>query len=307
MRSPLILATRASALALVQANLVKSQLESRWPGLDVRLQKITTSGDAILDRPLRSVGGKGLFVKEIEEALLQKRADFAVHSMKDVPADLPEGLKIGVLLKREDSADVLLSRKYASLKTLPAGAVVGTTSLRRKIQLLKLRPDLKVQDLRGNVDTRIRKMEEGAYDAIILAWAGLKRLGRDCEVTEVLPFIGAPGQGAIGIEYRAEDAELENFLKVLHDEETARRVLAERIILKNLEGGCELPLGAQAFYEEGKLHLKAFLANPSGTVFLEDEVSGDPALAEELGEKLTQLLMAGGAEKVLEEIRKIKK
>jgi len=303
MRSKLILATRGSPLALAQAELVKNEMERQWSGLGVELLKIKTSGDLILDRPLRTVGGKGLFVKEIEEALLQGMADFAVHSMKDIPSELPEGLKIGVILKREDPADVLLSQKHASLSQLPRGAIVGTSSLRRKIQLQLLRPDLKVKDLRGNVDTRIRKMREGQFDAVILALAGLRRLGKGSEAGERLPFICAPGQGAIGIEFKKDDVELEKLLSVLHDELTAQCVKAERIILRNLEGGCELPVGAQAGLADEKLHLKAFIANPDGTKFIEDEVAGDLELAEDLGEKLTEILMKKGAGEILEEIR----
>jgi len=307
MRSKFILATRGSPLALAQANLVKGEIERRSPGVVIEILKIKTSGDLILDRPLRTVGGKGLFVKEIEEALLAKKADFAVHSMKDVPSEIPKGLKIGVILKREDPADVLLSKKHSSLCQLPQGAIVGTSSLRRKLQLERLRPDLKVQDLRGNVDTRIKKMNEGLYDAVILAFAGLKRLGRELEAKEKLPFIGAPGQGAIGIEYREEDVELIRILQPLNDDLTARCVQAERVILKNLEGGCELPLGAEASLVKGRLCLKAFLSDPEGTQFLEDEVEGDPGEACALGESLTEKLMRRGANKILEEIRKIKK
>jgi hydroxymethylbilane synthase len=303
----LVLATRGSQLALTQAHLVANELKRHAPGIIVELLTIKTSGDQILDRPLRTVGGKGLFVKEIEEALLAGSADFAVHSMKDVPSEIPRGLKIGVILKREDPADVFLSKKYSTLAELPSGAVIGTSSLRRKLQLERLRSDLKVEDLRGNVDTRIKKMNEGRYDAIILALAGLKRLGREAEAKEKLPFISAPGQGAIGIEYRESDAELEKILQTLHDDLTARCVRAERVILKNLEGGCELPVGAEARVVEGQVQLKAFIADPEGKTFIEDEVFGDSRSPEDLGERLTELLMKKGAERILSEIRKIKK
>jgi hydroxymethylbilane synthase len=306
-RSKLTLATRGSPLALAQANLVKEGLEAHWSALTVEIRTIKTSGDAILDRPLRTVGGKGLFVKEIEEALIQGKADFAVHSMKDVPSILPEGLKIGVLLEREDPSDVLISEKWNSLSELPPAATVGTGSLRRKVQLQRIRPDLQVRDLRGNVETRIRKMKEGAYDAVILALAGLKRLGRASEVTERLAFICAPGQGAIGLEYREADPDIEKLLKVLHDPLTDSCVQAERVILRNLEGGCELPLGAYAWLKEGKLHLKAFISSPGGEKYLEDEVAGDPALAVDLGEKLSEFLFQRGAREILEEIRRIKR
>jgi hydroxymethylbilane synthase len=307
MRSKLILATRGSPLALAQANLVKGEIGRHHPGVTVEIMKIKTSGDQILDRPLRTVGGKGLFVKEIEEALLAGAADFAVHSMKDVPSEIPQGLKIGVILKREDPADVLLSKKYKTLDELPSGAIIGTSSLRRKLQLERLRPDLKIHDLRGNVDTRIKKMNEGFYDAIILALAGLMRLGRGSEANGKLPFIAAPGQGAIGLEYRDDDTDLERLLKILHDDGTALAVNAERVILKHLEGGCELPVGAEANIEGGKMRLRAFLANPTGTPFLEGEVEGIPEEATALGERLTENLMKRGASRILEEIRKIKK
>jgi hydroxymethylbilane synthase len=302
-RSKLILATRGSPLALAQANLVKGELEKHWSGLVVELLKIKTSGDLILDRPLRTVGGKGLFVKEIEEALQKKKADIAVHSMKDVPALLPEGLKVGVILKREDPSDVLISRDSKKMSELKAKSVIGTSSLRRKIQLERMRSDLVVKDLRGNVETRLRKLKNKEYDAIILALAGLKRLGLESEVSEVLPFICAPGQGAIGIEYPEGDLELEKLLKVLHDDLTEACVKAERVVLKRLEGGCELPLGAQATLISDKLHLKAFIATPDGKKFIQDEVAGDLALAEDLGEKLCEILMSRGAGEIVEEIK----
>ena len=304
MRSKLILATRGSPLALVQANFVKSEVMARWPGLEVTLLPIKTTGDRILDKPLRSEGGKGLFVKEIEEALKKGEADFAVHSVKDMPSILPEGLKLGVVLKREDPADVLVSEKFLSLAALPKGARVGTASLRRKIQLLKLRPDLSVLDLRGNVETRIKRMREGRFEAVVLALAGLKRLGRERDAREVLPFVAAPGQGALGLEYSASDVELEKLLAVLNDPETETCIKAERIIQKNLEGSCELPLGAHGVLEEGKLRLKAFLSDAEGQLYLEDEVVGDPTLSQDLGEKLSEILLARGGRTILEDVRK---
>jgi len=301
-QSKITIATRTSLLALAQAELVKSLLQAQWPGLVIELLKIKTSGDQILDKPLREVGGKGLFVKEIEEALLAKKADFAVHSMKDVPAHLPEELEIPVLLKRENPCDVLVSEKYDSLEALPSKAKVGTASLRRKIQLLKKRPDLEVLDLRGNVDTRLQKLQKGAYDAIILARAGLKRLKLLHFVKQNLPFICAPGQGAIGIECRKEDEENKKLIFPFQDKITFACVLAERIILKRLEGACELPLGAEARFENDKLHLRAFVANLSGAAYLEEEVAGDIILASDLGEKLSDLLLAQGAAEILRSI-----
>lgn len=304
MKNKVTIATRASQLALVQAELVKSLLVTRWPGLEVELLKLSTAGDRILDRPLRNEGGKGLFVKEIEEALLDGRADFAVHSMKDVPSELPEGLSIPVILKREDARDAYVSESFPSLQDLPAKAKVGTTSLRRKLQILKLRPDLEVLDLRGNVDTRLKKLHAGEYDAILLACAGLHRLGLSSQIKEKLAFIGAPGQGAIGIECRQNDAEALQLILDFNDPDTYACVQAERVVLKRLEGGCELPLGAYAQLESGKLRLKAFVAEPNGNKYLEDEVVGDPILALDLGEKLSQILLDQGALDILKSLRK---
>ncbi len=304
MKNKVTIATRASSLALVQAEIVKDLLVTRWPGLQVELLKLTTEGDRILDRPLRNEGGKGLFVKEIEEALLDGRADLAVHSMKDVPGELPEGLCIPVILKREEARDAFVSEKYENLAQLPPQAKVGTTSLRRKLQVLKLRPDLQILDLRGNVDTRLKKLQAGDYDAILLACAGLNRLGLASHIKEKLPFIPAPGQGAIGIECRLKDEEVLQLIQDFNDEESYACVQAERVVLKRLEGGCELPLGAHAQFESGKLRLKAFVAEPNGNKYLEDEVVGDPILALDLGEKLSQILLDQGALDILKSVRK---
>ncbi len=300
MKTKLILTTRGSALALVQANLVKNRLEAHWPELSVTLLIKKTSGDLIQDRPLREVGGKGLFVKEIEEALLKGEADFAVHSMKDVPSVLPEGLKIGVMLSREDPSDALISKNGSLLHNLSHGAVVGTGSLRRKLQLTRIRPDLVIQELRGNVDTRLRKLREQKMDAIVLAFAGLKRLGLEKEVTEKLSLICAPGQGAIGLEYREGDARIEKYLSVLQDDRTFHSVSAERVILKVLEGDCNLPFGAQAFFKgNDEILLKAFVTNSLGSLWIEHEVQGSLKDAEKLGEKLAALLLKDGAREIL--------
>ncbi len=315
MRSKIVLATRSSKLAMVQANLVKSALEKYWQGLQVEILSMKTSGDLTLDRPLREVGGKSLFVKEIEEALLQKRADIAVHSMKDVPSILPEGLEMGAILKREDSRDILISSVEtdsvggdgrAPLHSLKSGARVGTSSLRRKIQLLQMRPDLEIKDLRGNIDTRLRKLEEKEFDGIVLAYAGVKRLGLSLKHFEFLPLISAAGQGAIGIEIRTEDHDLKDLLKPLNDSETALCVNTERAVSRKLEGECELPVGAHAEIVDNKLKLRGFLANPNGTKFIQDEVSGDLVLAESLAESLSAILFSKGAGEILEEIKRQK-
>ncbi len=304
MRTKIIIATRSSALALVQAETVRSLLESRWPGLDVELLKLKTQGDILLDKPLRDVGGKALFVKEIEEALLDKRADIAVHSMKDVPGQIPAGLEIPVILKRENPQDAWVSEKFPSLKNIPQKSKIGTTSLRRKVQLLKQRPDLEVLELRGNVDTRLKKLHEGNFDAIILAAAGLNRLGKSDVIRELLPFIWAPGQGAVGIESREEDTDLKKLIQPFADPDTEVCVKAERVVLKRLEGGCQLPVGAQAELENNKIHLKAFVSTPDGQKYLEDHVVGDSVLAEDLGEKLSEILLKQGAAEILDKIRK---
>jgi hydroxymethylbilane synthase len=257
----IVIATRGSKLALWQAEWIKAELEKINPGIGIDLNKIKTTGDKILDVPLAQVGGKGLFVKEIEEAILRGEADLAVHSMKDVPTELPEGLHLSAICKREDPRDAFITavssqqsavsrqKKIKYFKELPQGANVGTSSLRRICQLLNKRPDLKISQLRGNVDTRIRKLDEGQFDAIILAAAGVKRLGRAEKITEILPpeiSLPAVGQGAIGIECRVDDEFINNLLKNLNHKETSVCVRAERAFLKKLEGGCQVPIAAYA-------------------------------------------------------------
>ncbi len=300
---PLILATRASSLALTQSQFVKKLLEQTHAGLKVELLPLTTSGDQIQDKALRTVGGKGLFVKEIEEALLSHKAHFAVHSLKDVPAELPSGLKLGVFLRREDPSDVLISSEF-SLNTLPQGARLGTSSLRRKIQVLQQRPDLQILELRGNVDTRLRKLKEGQFDAIVLAFAGLKRLGLEKNVSEMLSFIPSPGQGALALEYREDDPQTASLLKSLHHSDTALCVEAEREILKEFEGGCEIPLGALAYLEKEKFHLKVFLALPDGSQIIQEEVEGDFTQSQKLTLEMIQILKKRGADQIARRYRK---
>jgi len=251
----IIIATRGSKLALWQAEWVKTQLKEIDPGIDIELKKIKTTGDKILDVPLAKVGGKGLFVKEIEDAILRKDADLAVHSMKDVPTDLPKGLHLSAICKREDPRDALITQisnlksQISNFNDLPEGARIGTSSLRRMCQLMNIRPNLKIVQLRGNLDTRIRKLDEGQFDAIIVAAAGVKRLGMARRITEILsPDISLPaiGQGAIGIECRVDDDYINNLLKHLNHAETAVCVRAERAFLKRLEGGCQVPIAAYA-------------------------------------------------------------
>jgi len=301
---PLILATRASTLALTQANLVKVLLEDFHPGLKIQVLPLTTTGDRIQDRTLRAVGGKGLFVKEIEEALLSKKADFAVHSLKDVPAKIPDGLKVGVILERENPSDALISLGGLSLEKLPSNAKLGTSSLRRKIQILQKRPDLQILELRGNIDTRLKKLKEGQFDAIVLAYAGLRRLSLESQISETLTFIAAPGQGALGLEYRAEDSRAENLLKTLHHAETALCVKAERLILEEFEGNCELPLGAQAFIKDEQFYLRAFLALPDGSLVLEEEIAGPVLEHQVLTLQLIEKMNRRGAEKIVSQYQK---
>jgi hydroxymethylbilane synthase len=281
-------------LALWQAEHVRDLLAAR--GHQVELHKITTTGDQVLDRRLESVGGKGAFLKEIEEALLAGQVDLAVHSLKDVPTALPAGLTLCAFLERADPRDALLSNSGKRLESLPAGARVGTSSLRRSSQVKAMRPDLHVDDLRGNVDTRIRRLRERHYDAILLALAGLVRLGRMGEVTQVLDpdaFVPAPGQGAIALECREEDADVRAAAGVLHHEATGRAVGAERTFLAALEGGCNVPLGAHASPAGAGLRLRAIVARPDGSSVLRAEDSGnDP---EALGRRVAADLLARGA------------
>ena len=249
MKAILKIGTRKSLLALWQSNYIADSLRREYPECEVVLEKIVTKGDKILDAPLAQIGGKGLFTKEIEEALLTGKIDFAVHSLKDMPTVLPDGLCLTAITERATAGDAFVSNKYASLKDLPAGAVVGTSSLRRKAQLLALRPDLVCQDLRGNVDTRLRKLDEGMYDAVILAAAGLERLGHGDRITELLPVsavMPAVGQGALAIECRADDQETRAMLDFLNHLPTVQATNAERALLGLVEGGCQVPLGVHA-------------------------------------------------------------
>jgi hydroxymethylbilane synthase len=295
------LGTRKSKLALWQANFVKEKLEAL--GCKVELVPITTTGDKILDAPLAKIGGKGLFVKEIENALLAGEIDLAVHSLKDVPITIPEGLTLSAITKREEPYDVLISRDGKKLEELPSGAVVGTSSLRRQVQIKKRRRDLKVEILRGNVDTRLRKLEEGLYDAIVLAYAGVKRMGLSGEISQVLKdFIPAVGQGSLAIETRAEDERVINFVKVLNHEESWLRAVCERAFLGELQGGCQVPIGAYAWIEGDRIKIKGFISDLEGERFLEGYEEGSPQKAEEVGKRLAQRLLREGGEEILKEI-----
>ncbi len=298
----IVIATRESRLALWQAEHVKARLEALYPGCKVELLGMTTRGDQILDRPLAKVGGKGLFVKELETALLDGRADIAVHSMKDVPMQMGEEFALACISEREVPLDAFVSNRYDSLADMPPGAVVGTSSLRRESQLHAQYPHLGVTSLRGNLDTRLRKLDEGQYDAIILAAAGLTRLGLKERIRSVLPAeisLPAAGQGALGIECLAGRAELLRWLQPLNDADTAACVLAERAVARALAGSCEVPLGAYAEVRGGKLWLRGFVARPDGSLIVRSEREGAAGDAEPLGRALAEDLRAQGAEAIL--------
>ncbi len=298
------LGSRGSRLALWQAEHVKGLVEERT-GRRVEITRIRTTGDVILDVPLAKVGGKGLFVKEIEEALLEDRIDLAVHSMKDVPTDLPGSLTIAAITRREDPRDAFLSAKYPSLRGLPPGARVGTSSLRRQTQLLGIRPDLAIETLRGNLDTRIRKMEEGRYDAVVLAAAGLRRMGWDGKITEYLSeedSLPAIGQGALGIEIRSDDRETRDAVSFLDHPETSRAVRAERAFLKRLEGGCQVPIACFGRTGGGRIRLRGMVGRPDGSEILRGERSGPASDPEGLGLALAEELLGRGGKEILEEV-----
>ena len=296
------IATRSSPLALWQAEEVSRQLKALYPDLDVQLVTMTTKGDKILDAPLAKVGGKGLFVKELEAGMLAGKADIAVHSMKDVPVEFPQGLELALIMKREDPRDAFVSNRFASLAELPQGAVVGTSSLRRQTQIGEKYPHLTINWLRGNVNTRLKKLDDGEYDAIILAAAGLKRLGfesriRDClEPEESLPAIG---QGAIGIEARSDDAAVKQLISPLADTPTTQRVTAERAMNETLNGGCQVPLAGYAVLEGDQLYLRGLVGEPDGSRVLRAEIRGPAEEAQSLGVRLARDLLNQGAGDIL--------
>ncbi|WOX52975.1 hydroxymethylbilane synthase [Aeromonas sp. CD] len=299
------IATRKSPLALWQANFVKDRLEALYPELQVELVPMSTQGDKILDTPLAKVGGKGLFVKELETAMLEGRADIAVHSMKDVPVEFPEGLGLHTICEREDPRDAFVSNRFGQIDELPQGAVVGTSSLRRQCQLRAARPDLVIRDLRGNVNTRLAKLDAGEYDAIILAAAGLKRLEMAHRITAFIEpeqSLPANGQGAVGIECRLDDHELHVLLAPLEHPETRIRVLTERAMNRALQGGCQVPIGAYALVQGEEVWLRGLVGSPDGSRVIRDEIRGPLADGEALGHTLAQRLLADGADVILAEV-----
>jgi len=305
MKDKIIIGTRGSRLALWQAEFVRAQLKEKHPQISVELEIIKTFGDRQQNVSLTQIGGQGVFVKELETALLGKRIDLAVHSLKDLPTVLPENLHISAVLKREDVRDALVVGKESnasSISDLPANAVIGTSSLRRASQIKNLRPDLQIKDLRGNVDTRIAKLDAGEYDAIILAAAGLKRLGCEHRITAFLSFdemLPQVGQGALAIETRKDDLATNNLVSILNDAETRACVEAERAFLRGLGGGCQFPIAAHARIEENEMRLEGLVAKPDGSEILRDERTGDSAKARENGELLALRLLAKGAQNLI--------
>lgn len=297
--------TRGSPLALFQAHWVRNQLLKAYPNLRVRLIKIKTTGDKIRNAPLAKIGGKGLFVKEIEEALLRKEIDLTVHSIKDVPTDLPEGLHLSAITKREDPRDVFISREGRLLRDLPKGARIGTSSLRRQVQLSSFREDFMFIPLRGNIETRLKKLERLHLDGIILAYAGVKRLGFENRITEILPIevlLPAIGQGALGIETRIGDKDYEEKIRVLEDQESSIAIRAERAFLKRLGGGCQVPIAAFCRIEDSTLKLDAIVGTLDGRRLIRDRIEGSPDRPEEVGERLAENLLYKGAEEILREV-----
>jgi hydroxymethylbilane synthase len=307
MKHHLRIGTRGSALALWQAGWMKTRLEELWPGLRVELVPIRTSGDIIQDASLATLGGKGLFVKEIEEALLAGTVDLAVHSVKDLPGDFPEGLTLSAVPEREDARDVLITKHGESLAELPVGTRVGTSSLRRQALLLHLHPGLRIEMLRGNVDTRLRKQREGIVDATVLAAAGLKRLGLTPAHSHVLDeqvFLPAIGQGALGIETRVNDEEVLSLVTPLNHVASAMAINAERAFLRRMGGSCRTPLAAKGAVTDERIHLSALIASPDGKKIIRGEQEGPHHAVEKIGISLAERLLAQGGEEIMEDVKR---
>ncbi|RUO73548.1 hydroxymethylbilane synthase [Idiomarina seosinensis] len=296
------IATRKSKLAMWQAEHIQARLQAIYPELTVELVPMSTRGDVILDTPLAKIGGKGLFVKELEAAMLEGRADLAVHSMKDLPVEFPPGLELHTICEGEDPRDAFVSNHYKSLDELPEGAIVGTCSLRRRCQVKEAFPHLTINDLRGNVQTRLRKLDEGQFDAIILAASGLLRLELGDRITSFIPVeqsLPANGQGALGIEVRSDDAQIKALLEPLQCQQTRYRVLAERAMNRRLQGGCQVPIGAYAEITNDEIFLRGLVGDPDGTNVIRDQVTGSVNEAESLGIELAEKLLAQGAGEIL--------
>ena len=309
MKNTIVVGTRSSKLALWQAEYVAGRIREKYPDKSVKLLHITTKGDRVLDVPLAKIGGKGLFTKEIETAMLDGEIDIAVHSLKDMPTALPEGLVLAAITKRANVGDAFVSIKYDSFAKLPKGAKIGTSSLRRKAQLLSVRPDLQICDLRGNVNTRLDKLAQGKFDAVILAAAGLERLGFSDKITEILPkeiCIPAVGQGALAIETRADDKETIDLLSFLHDEAAATTASAERAFLARVEGGCQVPVGVYAETNGDNITVEAVIASLDGKRLLRDKITGNASDAAELGIHIAESLLDKGGLAIMQEIGLLK-
>lgn len=306
MRRKITIGTRSSSLALWQAQYVADRLCEQYPELDVDILHITTKGDKILDVPLAKIGGKGLFTKELEVAMLKGKIDLAVHSLKDMPTALPEGLALSAVTKRFDCGDALVSPIYKTLENLPEGAKVGTSSLRRKAQILNVRPDLNICSLRGNVNTRLRKLEEEHFDAVILAVAGLKRLGFGDKITQIIPpqiCLPAVGQGALAVETRENDAEIRQLLAFLHDDETTDAVTAERAFLARVEGGCQVPVGVYAQIDgDNNLNVQAVIGSLDGKTLIRDSLIGKREQACDLGKNLAEIILQKGGLAIMQSL-----
>jgi len=299
------IATRKSPLALWQAEFVKAELEKAHPGLQVELVPMSTQGDKILDTPLAKIGGKGLFVKELEVAMLEGRADIAVHSMKDVPMEFPDGLGLEVICEREDPMDAFVSNQFNSIESLPQGAIVGTSSLRRQCQLKAKRPDLQIKDLRGNLGTRLGKLDNGGYDAIILAAAGLIRLKMPERIAQKISpdfILPAGGQGAVGIECRVDDSATRELLNCLNHEQTAIRVKAERAVNNHLQGGCQVPIGVFSTVSGDQITIDALVGALDGSEIIQRHIIGPCERAEALGVEIAEQLLQAGADKILQSV-----
>ena len=302
MKNTLVIASRESALAMWQARHIQSRLQALYPQLEVSILGMTTTGDQILNAPLAKIGGKGLFVKELEQALADGSADLAVHSMKDVPMNLPDGFVLAATGEREDPRDALVSNHYKSLESLPAGSIVGTSSLRRQSQLMARFPQLKIESLRGNLQTRLRKLDEGQYAAIILAAAGLKRLGLEQRIAALIDAeqsIPAVGQGALGIEIRSDRTDMMELLRPLDHRESAQCVQAERAMSRALAGSCQVPLGGYARMENGQIRMTGFVASVDGKEMVQDDICGPTDNPDALGTQMAERLLAQGAGAIL--------
>jgi hydroxymethylbilane synthase len=304
-RRKLVIGTRGSKLALWQANHIAGRLSVQYPGLEVALRHIMTTGDKILDVPLARIGGKGLFTKELENAMLAGEIDLAVHSLKDMPTELPPGLTLAAVTERLDPGDAFISPRYKTIANLPEGARIGTSSLRRKAQLLAYRPDLKTVDLRGNIDTRLKKLDQEGLDGILLAVSGLKRLGWEEQITQIVPMdicLPAVGQGALAIEAREGDEEVLSLLACLEHRETRQAITAERSFLREVEGGCQVPIGVYGLMEDDILSVEAAIVSPDGACVIREKLEGTPADAADLGITLAHRLLAAGGREILSSI-----